>query len=317
MIYVIYGDEPFLLEQKLKDIKKEYHIVDEDMNMNTYDCLETSIKEIVEDCNTSPFLSEFKMVLMKNPYFLTTQKTKSVNADELALFEEYIKQPLETTVLVIYHPIKNFDERKKLIKLLKKETTYLFFDKLNHQQLKNATIKAIRSRNADIDDLALEVFLSRVPNNLNFIANEVDKLTLYTNTITIADVNLIVSKTLEENAFELVSAIMKKEQTKAISIYKDLMINNEEPIKLIVLIANQLRLLLEVKTLDRKGYNDQEIAKILSVNPYRLKYIRVDSNNYDFNDLMKLLNELSLLDVQIKKGLVDKKRGLELFLMRI
>ena len=131
------------------------------------------------------------------------------------------------------------------------------------------------------------------------------------------DVRAVVSKPLEENAFELVSAIMKKDQQKAVHIYKDLMVNNEEPVKLIVLIANQMRLLMQVKTLDRKGYNDQEIAKILGINPFRLRYIRADASQYDIQDLMSKLNDLALLDTNIKKGMVDKKLGLELFLMKV
>ena len=38
------------------------------------------------------------------------------------------------------------------------------------------------------------------------------------------------------------------------SIYKDLMTINEEPVKLIVLVANSMRLIYQVKLLDRKGY---------------------------------------------------------------
>lgn len=159
--------------------------------------------------------------------------------------------------------------------------------------------------------------LSRLPNDLMMISNEVEKLCLYSEHITLEDVRAVVSKPLEENAFELVSAIMKKDQQDAVHIYKDLMVNNEEPVKLIVLIANQMRLLMQVKTLDRKGYNDQEIAKILGINPFRLRYIRADASLYDIQDLMSKLNDLALLDTNIKKGMVDKRLGLELFLMKV
>ncbi len=127
----------------------------------------------------------------------------------------------------------------------------------------------------------------------------------------------MVAKQVEENVFELTKAILNKETGKSIQIYKDLMMNNEEPIKLIVLIANSLRLLYQVKLLDRKGYNDQEIAKMLSLNPYRLKYVRQDGKDYDIQELLQKLDELSQLDVNIKTGKIDRFRGLELFLIRI
>lgn len=93
--------------------------------------------------------------------------------------------------------------------------------------------------------------------------------------------------------------------------------NNEEPIKLIVLIANSLRLLYQVKLLDRKGYNDQEIGKMLSLNPYRLRYIRQDGKDFEINELLEKLNELSQLDVDIKTGKIDRFKGLELFLIKM
>lgn len=95
------------------------------------------------------------------------------------------------------------------------------------------------------------------------------------------------------------------------------MILNEEPIKLIVLIAGQMRLIYQVKLLDRKGYNDKEIGKILGVNPYRLKYIRQEGKDFDLNELLECLDALSKLDVEIKTGKMDKKMGLELFMIRI
>ena len=95
------------------------------------------------------------------------------------------------------------------------------------------------------------------------------------------------------------------------------MILNEEPIKLIVLIAGQMRLIYQVKLLDRKGYTDKEIGKILGVNPYRLKYLRQEGKDFDLNELLKCLDALSRLDVEIKTGKIDKKMGLELFMIRI
>ncbi len=51
-----------------------------------------------------------------------------------------------------------------------------------------------------------------------------------------------------------------------------------------------------MKLLDRKGYNDREIAQILSINPYRLKYIRRDGKDFDLKELLARIDELSQLD---------------------
>ena len=317
MIYVLYGNETFLLEQKLKDLKEKYNISEEMMNLVVYDDPLVQIKDVIEDCNTPPFLSEYKMVILKNPIFLTTQKIPEKNKQDLSVLEDYLSKPFEQTIFVIFSDVKNFDERKKIVKRLKKEAVYVTLDELSEQQLTGTIRQAIKKRKCLIEDDAMELLLSRVEHQLIKAMNEVEKLTLYTLHIKIEDVKMLVSKPIEENAFELVSAIMKKKQTLAIQIYKDLMIKNEEPVKLIVMIANQMRLLYQVKVLDRKGYNDQEIAKILAINPYRIKYLRQDARYFELDDLLAKLNDLACLDKNIKQGLVEKRLGLELFLMKV
>lgn len=314
---VIYGEEKLLMEQRLTKLKKQYKINDEDMNFMTYWCNETPMSQIIEDALTPPFLSEYKMIVIKNPTFLTTQKQKDMSEEDIKMFLDYIVQNNPTTILVIYHDTKNFDERKKIVKTLRKTVNFFEIGKLDHHQLLKTTHQAIKARQCVIDDDALELFLSRMPNDLLEISQEVNKICLYTKHITKETIDVMVSKQIEENVFELTKAILNKETGKSIQIYKDLMMNNEEPIKLIVLIANSLRLLYQVKLLDRKGYNDQEIAKLLSLNPYRLKYIRQDGKDYELKELLQRLDDLSKLDVDIKTGKIDRFKGLELFLIRI
>lgn len=317
MNYVIYGEEKLLMEQKLASLKKKYAILEEDMNMMTYWCNETSMSAIIEDALTPPFLTEYKMIVLKNPTFLTTQKQKDMSDEDIKMFLDYLAQDNPTTVFVIYHDQKNFDERKKVVKQLRKHTQFIDVEKMDYHQLYKATHKAIKSRGCEIDEDALELFLSRMPNDLLEISQEVNKICLYSHHIDKKTVDLMVVKQVEENVFELTKAILNKETAKSIQIYKDLIMNNEEPIKLIVLIASSMRLLYQVKLLDCKGYNDREIGSILSLNPYRLKYIRQDGKDFDIGELLKKLDELSELDVAIKTGKIDRFRGLELFLMRM
>ena len=316
MIFVIYGEESFLMEQKLQALKKEYNCSEEMMNLSIYRGDEDSIESVYEDLITPPFFTDKKMIVLKNPYFLTTKKVKKDN-NEIEYFEKCLDNDSKEIIFIIYHVGKDFDERKKIIKRLRKEAKFFEIDKVNHYKLSDSTRQAVKRRNATIDDDALELLLSRLGDSLNNVVLEVEKLCLYNKHITYEVVDKLVSKPLDENVFALTSAILQRNRQKMFSIYKDLMILNEEPIKLIVLIAGQMRLIYQVKLLDRKGYNDKEIGKILGVNPYRLKYIRQEGKDFDLNELLKCLDALSKLDVEIKTGKMDKKMGLELFMIRI
>ena len=277
MNFVIYGEDKLLMEQRLKTLKKKYHIQEDDMNIVTYWCQDTPLSSIIEDALTPPFLSEYKMIVVKNPVFLTTQKQKIASDEDIQKFMDYLKLDNPTTVLVIYHDQRNFDERKKVVKELRKNAHFYDIEKMDEHQLYKATHQAIKSRGCEIDEVAVRLVLSRMPNQ----------------------------------------AILNKETARSFRIYKDLIMNNEEPVKLIVLIGNAMRLLYQVKLLDRKGYNDKEIAQMLSIKSGRLWYIRRDSRNFVLKELLVCIDELSQLDIAIKTGKIDKYKGLELFLMRM
>ena len=76
MICLIYGEERFLMEQKLASLKKEYNCNDENMNISVFRGDEDRMKDVYEDLITPPFFTDNKMVILKNPVFLTTKKVK-------------------------------------------------------------------------------------------------------------------------------------------------------------------------------------------------------------------------------------------------
>lgn len=316
MLYVLYGNERFLMDQRLTKLKKEHQCSQELMNYSSYDVSKEGMKVVLEDVMTLPFLSEQKMIVIKHADFLTTKKIKKDNND-LEYFMQCFPYLDEYVHLVVFHDEKNFDERKKIVKQLRKEAKFLEIDTLNYYKVSDTTRQAFKKRDCTIDDDALELLLSRKGTNLIDIVNEVEKLCLYSKHIDLKIVEEMVSRPLDENVFDLTTAILSKDKKKMFSIYKDLMVLNEEPVKLIILVANSMRLIYQVKLLDRKGYNDQEIAKMLSVNPFRLKYVRKEGQFFQIDELLACLNQLSQLDVKIKTGKIDKRLGLELFMLSL
>ena len=295
MLYVLYGTERLLMDQRLDKLKKDHHCNQEQMNYTVYDVSKEGMKVVLEDVMTPPFLSDEKMVVIKKADFLTTKKIKKDNHD-IDYFMQCLPYLDKTVHLVIFNDEKNFDERKKVVKMLRKEAQFYEINPLNYYKVSDTARQAVKKRNCTIDDDALELLLSRKGTNLMDIASEVEKLCLYTQHIDIHCVEELVNRPLDENVFDLTTAILSKDKQKMMSIYKDLM---------------------TIKLLDRKGYTDQEIAKMLAVNPFRLKYVRKEGQFFQIDELLRCLNELSLLDVKIKTGQIDKKLGLELFMLRI
>ncbi len=317
MNYLFCGNESFLLKKQLNKLIFQFVSEDQiDLNVSYLDCKETPLSIIIDELNTIPFLSDKKVVVLKNPLFLSSETDKNSFNNDYEELVKYLENSNESTILVIYLEGK-VDERKKIVKNVKKLCEIIELNQLDEVKFRQATYNAIIKRGAKINNDALELLLQRAPSDLTTISNEVDKLTLYTKDITINDVREMISKPKEDKFFELGSAILKKNLVDALQIYKDLMVNNQEPVALVGSIANQIRLVYQVKILERKGYNNQEMASKMGISPFRIRYIIEDAARFEINELLRHLDSLSKLDIGIKSGVIDKRLGLELYLINM
>ena len=87
-----------------------------------------------------------------------------------------------------------------------------------------------------------------------------------------------------------------------------------EPIALIAMLANQFRLILQVAILRKENKREDEIATLLQVHPYRVKLATKHINNYNLNEVKKIMVDLATLDAKIKTGENDRYVDFELFL---
>src|SRR5699024_182405 len=134
------------------------------------------------------------------------------------------------------------------------------------------------------------------------IMHELEKLKLYKldeKVITIEDINRIVEKEYDDNIFDFVDCIIAKQKQKAYQIYQHLLLQNEEPMKIMILVANQFRIMYQVKVLSQDGMSEKEIASFLEIHPYRVKLAKEKSYSYSFADLRNNLKKLAEIDYQI------------------
>ena len=167
-----------------------------------------------------------------------------------------------------------------------------------------------------INDDAINLFISRINNDLGYMMREVEKLSLYSNVITKEDVEILVSKPLEENSFLMVDAIINNDLNTLLGIYYDLKLQNEEPTRILAMLTNQLTLQYQVGSMI-SSHSEKEIASILAIHPYRVKLMAQKIHKLNNNDILYILDKMAKLDLDIKTGEVDKYQGIELFFLKI
>ena len=293
MIYVLYGLEKYLINNYIEVLKNKNKI--EDFNIITYD-LDDGINNILEDANTLSMFGNKKMIIVNNSYMFTSVK-QEIDSDS---FYKYIDNPNPDCLLIFIVNNEKLDERKKITKQIKK----------------TAIVKDFNT----FDNNTLEYLKDRVGKNLDILSQEIEKIKIYKDndkTITNDDITKLTSKNIDVDIFTLIDSIVTKDKDKAMTIYNEMIKLNEEPIKIIVMLANQFRIMYQATRLYKKGYSGNDIAELLGIHPYRIKLALEKSRSYTEKQLINNLYNLAVLDEEIKTGKKDKYLALELFLLGV
>ncbi|WP_209122974.1 DNA polymerase III subunit delta [Alkalihalobacillus sp. BA299] len=318
-LYLFIGEERFLVEDLIQSIMAQTLTDEElDFNLSTYELRETPIDVAIEDADTLPFLGSKRVVIAKDAYFLTAQKDENKIDHNLKLLETYIQNPVQATVFIVTAPFEKLDERKKIVKSLRKQAEVVdtkdFDEKMQNEWLKEQA----ESHSIELTKAAKEKLVQLLGGNLLMLVNEIEKLSLYVGehgTVDETIVDQLVAKTVEQDVFMLIDHIIHKRIEKALEIYFDLMRQKEDPIKLVALLARQVRIIYQVKELMKRGYSQQQIAGQIKIHPYVAKLAGQQGKAFQEATLFRLLERLAETDFKIKSGQVDKHLAIELLLM--
>lgn len=303
-MYFIYGIDEYLIKTKINEILNEHNLTNIDTTTYEFD---DNLSDIINDASTLSLFTSKKAIIVNNANIFKS----GINTE---ILEKYIENPNLDTILIFVLKEEKLDERRKITKLLRTKTKVLELNKSNINSVVKDMFKGYK-----IDNNTIDYFIKRVGDNLLILENESVKLKLYKEdkNISIDDIDELITKNIDIDLFKLIDAIISKDKDTAITIYNEMLKQKEEPIAIIITLANQIRIMYQTKELYKLGYRENEIASILNIHPFRVKKAHEKNSKYSSNTLLKLLNNLATLDLNIKKGLVDKTIALELFILQI
>ena len=318
--YLVLGTEKFLQDQVRTEILKKIKIDGEDdLNFLSFDMENSSIDEVIAEAETLPFFGDQRLVFVENPYFLTGEKGTNSIDQNTDLLVNYLKEPLETTVLVIFAPYEKLDERKKVTKQLKKTAITIDVKQLDEKAVRQYLLNTLENSEIKMDRQAIDFFLRLTDLDLSKMMRELQKILLYgqeQEVITVKEIEQLVPKTLEHNLFDMTQYILSGRTEQALRLFQDLVTQGEETIKINAILLSQIRLFLQTKFLVKIGYQQANIAETLKIHPYRVKLAMQEVRKFDEQTLRRLFDELVEMDYEIKSGKIEKELSFQLFVLR-
>ncbi|WP_227934898.1 DNA polymerase III subunit delta [Alkalihalobacillus deserti] len=319
-IYFMYGTQSYLMEDLVLDIIKQTVGSQDDPNVISFSIQDTLLDIAIEEAETFPFFGGKKVVVVKDFSIVTAQKQEAKLDHDLNRLLEYIEHPSPEAILIFLTPFEKLDERKRITKALKKRSAVVecspFDDKMLSQWLEVQAAKKGFTFSVD----GKERLLERLGPQLLLLVSEMEKLSLYVGNEGVVSgevVDLLVARSLEQDVFALIDFAVKKQLDKALVIYHDLLKQKEEPLKLLALIARQLRIYYQVKEMSRRSYSQKDMAAQLKLHPYVVKLASQQISRFEDTQLLRLLEEAADTDYAIKSGKMEKTLAVELLLMKL
>lgn len=315
-IYLVLGTEQ-ALQDRFKEAIEEKVAPEDDLNKITIDLTEQPLSDVLNEALSIPFLGDKRLVLAENPWFLTGQSSPNGLPNDVEGLLSYLESPLDSTVLVFFAPYEKLDERKKVVKQLKKVAKIVSATPLTQQEMTTYGKNTFLAAGIKIDSDAFKELLERCGDDFSKLELEIEKLLIYGQTkkrLSVRDVKLLVTQPLQDDVFQLANFLRENKTSEALKLLDDLLLQGEEPIKLNGILISQFRLELQVKIL-MKNMSQAQMASLLKVHPFRVKKAMEAVRRVTVESLGKLLNDLINQDFNFKQSTMEKKMAFQLFIM--
>ena len=312
-IYLIFGEEEYLKNTYEKKLISS--IISEDLKMMNFDIFEgknTNVSQIIDACDTMPFMSPYRLVVLKNTGLIIEGRK-----NDSTLLEQYISNLPKTTIIIFIED--KIDKNLKLFKTISKIGSVHQMNMSSENELVNWILNVFKDNNKDISTKEALYMIRNIGFNMEILLNEINKLISFKNTndkITINDIDTICTKSIESKIFDLINFMANKNMQNAISIYKNLLVNKTSPFIILNMIARQFRIILQVKYLYNKGYNINSISSELGLRDFIVKEAFKQSKNFSIKVLLQALNECLTTDENIKTGKMLDELAVELLIIK-
>lgn len=308
MITILTGANTYALRAELRRLTHAYIEAAggpdmAEMAMERLDGEEASYERMQEALQSLPFLAPRKLVLLQTP---------GANKDFAEKAASLLSELPETTDLIIVEP--KLDKRLAYYKLLKKQPGFTEFAELDESGLARWLVDAAAAGGAKLLPADARHLIERVGANQQYLAHEVEKLTLGATAAqaagTMKDVAItrwlideLTVSTPQSTIFQLLEAAFAGNTKRAYELYAEQRALRVEPQQIIAMLAWQLHVLAIVKagTAGESSRSLDSIAREAKLNPFVVKKTAGIARSLSMPQVRSLIADLTTIDERLKR----------------
>ena len=306
-VYLLYGQERYLIRQYRDKLKKAIVSPDDTMNYTGFEGSDINVKEMIDLAETMPFFADRRLILLED------SKLFKKGGDELG---EYMESLPEATYFVFVE--EEVDKRSKLYKAVTKAGTAIEFGTQTDETLMRWVGARISKEGKNITQAAYQTFITKTGTDMENIEKELEKLICYCmdkDVIEPADVEAITTEQISNKVFEMVDAIASHNQKHAMDLYYDLLALKEEPMRILFLITRQFQILLTVKVMSNQGFGNKDIASKAGCPEWAVRKYQGQAKAFSLEQIKEALADGVSYEEAVKTGHMNSQMAVELFIV--
>ncbi len=272
------------------------------------------LARLEETLEALPVLSDYRLTVIKeSPLVLPAKRENAADKSEDAQALAYLQNMPETSKLVFYCGQEKPLKTKKLVKWIEAQGGLVEFDYLEQPDMARWCKSYLSPLKKQLDRAALAEIQARVGPSVTEMKNALDKLSGYAMEradITLADVELLITPTVEQSVFRVMDLAIAGDGTQALAIVAKLLEQGEQPHGLLAVFLNTCRRLALCKKILAAGGGEPQVAQALSVAPFVARRLAGQCRKIPQSALVRNVAYLVECDYNIKNGRIAVENAL-------
>lgn len=323
MIIFLYGEDAFRSREKLTELRNAYLEKNPSSGLFEFDgdaAPEESVKNIQQTLNEAGLFAVKKLVVLRR----FTESSEYIQERLTAFLEEKIERINDDsdTILIIWEALlpKKTNQWYKLLdaKVTKKQ----HFERLKGIRLEQWIMHRIHLIDArtTIEKQALGMLVAEMGDDLLALHNELRKLVdvCEDSLIRKQDVALFIAQSVQSTVFEALEALASGNRSRAAGLFEEQLQKGEHALRLLAMCEWQMRNLLKVADAYADGFRQAHmIASESALKPFVVQKILRQINGFPMTRTLNGFTLLASLETDSKRGQIDPKLAIDMFVMKV
>ena len=306
-MYLLYGEERYLRRQYRDRLRNAMCGEGDTINTHFYEGKDISVGEIIDQAEVLPFFAERRVIFMEDTGLF------KAGGERLA---EYLSEANATSFFVFNE--SEVDKRSRLYKTVQSKGYIVNFEVQDETTLKRWIAGILKREEKKITVSTAELFLEKTGTDMENIYTELEKLICYCldkPIIEAQDVEAVCTDRITNHIIDMINAISAGQSGKALALYNDLVTLKEPPMRILFLLARQYNMLLQVKELKAKGFDQKAIGAKVGLSPYIAGKYAAQASGLRTAQLKEAVEECVKAEEAVKNGRMNDVMGIEVLIM--